>query len=78
MAGSRALRKLQLGQEGTAGTAVAATAIWRGMGTIHDIREVVFPEEDVGYIGGTDRSYIARYWSELSMPEVEATFEQIG
>lgn len=80
MAGSRALRKLQLGHEttGAAGTPVAATAKWRGMGTIKDNREVVFPQEDVGYLGGTSRSYIARYWSELSMPEVEATFEQIG
>jgi len=80
MAGSRALRKLQLGHEttGAAGTPVAATSIWRGTGTIHDQREVIFPTEDVGILGGTTRSYIARYWSELSMPEVEATFEQVG
>lgn len=77
MAGSRALRKLQIGVETTAGTPVAATTLWRGMGTIKDNREVVFPEEDVGILGGTDRSYIARYWSELSMPAVEATFEQL-
>lgn len=77
MAGVRALRKLQLGVETTAGTAVAATTIWRGLGVIKDNQEVVFPEEDVGYIGGVDRSYIARYWGELSMPDVEATFEQL-
>ena len=80
MAGSRALRKLQIGTEttGASGTPVAATAIWRGMGTIHDQREIVFPEEDVGYLGGTSRSYVARYWSELTLDEVEATFEQVG
>jgi hypothetical protein len=77
MAGSKALRKLQIGVESTAGTPVAATTIWRGMGTIKDNREVVFPEEDVGILGGTTRSYIARIWSELSMPAVEATFEQL-
>jgi len=78
MAGSRALRKLQLGKEVVAaGTPVAATTIWRGQGVIKDNREVIFPEEDVGILGGTDRSYIARYWSELAMPSVEATFEQI-
>jgi len=77
MAGSRALRKLILGAETTAGTPTAGTTIWRGMGTIHDIQEVNFPEEDVGILGGTTRSYIARYWTELSMPEVEATFEQL-
>jgi len=80
MAGSRALRKLQLGVEttGASGTPVVATAIWRGVGTIKDNHEVIFPTEDVGYLGGTTRSYIARYWSELSMGEVEATFEQCG
>ena len=77
MAGSRALRKLQLGDESSAGTPVAASTIWRGMGVIHDIREVNFPEEDVGILGGTDRSYIGRYWTELSMDSVEATFEQL-
>ena len=77
MAGSRALRKLQLGRETTAGTAIPATTIWRGLGVIKDNRDVMFPEEDVGILGGTDRSYIAKYWSELAMPAVEATFEQI-
>jgi len=78
MAGSRALRKIQMGAETTAGTPVASTFIWRGTaGTIHDIQEVVFPAEDVGYLGGTTRSYIARYWTELSMPDTEATFEQL-
>ena len=78
MAGVKTLRKLQIGTEDTAGTPVAATTIWRGMGSIHDQREVIFPEEDVGYIGGTNRSYVARKWGELSMDSVEATFEQIG
>jgi hypothetical protein len=78
MAGSRALRKLQLGQETTAGTPVAATTIWRGKGVIKDNREVVFPEENVGILGGTSRSHIARTWSELNMPDVVATYNQIG
>ena len=77
MAGSRALRKLQFGKETTAGTAVAPTTIFRGWGVIKDNREVIFPEEDVGILGGTDRSYIARQWSELALPSVEATFEQL-
>ena len=77
MAGSRALRKLQFGKETTAGTNVAGTTIWRGMGVIKDERDIVFPEEDVGILGGTDRNYEARKWSTLSMPAVEGTFEQI-
>jgi len=77
MAGSRALRKIQIGLETTAGTNVDATTIWRGMGVIHDIRSVIFPKEDVGILGGTDRSYIEAYWTELTLDSVEATFEQL-
>ena len=57
MAGIKALRKLQFGRETTAGTITTPTFIWRGMGTIADTREVKFPQEDIGYLGGTTRSY---------------------
>ena len=77
MAGVKALRILQLGKETTKGTNVDATVIWRGLGVIKDQQEVVFPEENVGYLGGVSRSYISRYWAELAMPDVEATFEQL-
>ncbi len=77
MAGIKALRKLQLGREVTAGTAVAATTLWRGMGTIEDQRKVVFPPEDVGLVVATDRSYVAQLKAELAMEPVEATFEQL-
>jgi hypothetical protein len=77
MAGIKALRKIQLGKESVSGTPVAATTIWRGIGTIEDQREKVYPEEQVGILGGTNRSYVARTWGELAMPSVEATFEQL-
>lgn len=76
-AGSKFLRKIQLGGENTAGTAVAATTIWRGNGTIEDTRERVFVEEDVGYISGTDRAYFPFVEGQLEMDEIEATFEQL-
>ena len=63
--------------ETTAGTAVAATAIWRGKGLIEDQREVRFPEEDVGYLSLVDRSYTPAYAAVLAMDEIEATFEQL-
>jgi len=78
MAGIKALRKIQLGAETTAGTAVAATTIWRGVGTMEDKREVVFPDEDVGYLSGVDRTYIPKLLAVLSMDETPATFEQFG
>jgi hypothetical protein len=78
MAGIKALRRIQLGKETTSGTVIAATAIWRGLGTLEDTTEVTFPEEDVGLLSGTDRAYIAKEGGTLEMDEVEATFEQLG
>ena len=77
MAGIKALRKIQLGREGTAGTAVAATAVWRGVGTIDDKRETVFPPEDVGYISGLDRAYTPKLGAGLSMEDTPACFENV-
>lgn len=77
MSGRKALRKIQMGRESTAGTAVAATTIWRGPAQpADDQREIVFPAEDVGILGGTDRSYISHELVEIPFPETEATFEQ--
>lgn len=75
--GLKSLRKLQLGQESVAGTAVAATGLWRGMGTIEDTRETVFPEEDVGFASGVDRSYVPKLEGLLEMDAVESTYEQL-
>ena len=76
MAGVKNLRKIQLGVETTAGTAVAATALWRGEGVGTDTTTVEFPPEDVGILGGTDRAYIPMVGGELTM-EGPATYEQL-
>lgn len=74
----KALRKLQLGRETTAGTAVAASTIYRVENALlKDDRVVVFPGEDVGNMGGLNRSYTAFLGGSLSMPDHPATFEQI-
>lgn len=77
MAGIQALRRIQLGRESTAGTAVAATTIWRGIGVLEDTRETVFPEEHVGILMPIDRSYVPRLSGEISLESIPATFEQI-
>lgn len=79
MAGIKALRRIQLGRESTdtPGTAVAATTTLRMMGTLEDLREVVFPEEDVGLLSGTDRQYVPKLGCQI-VTEGEATFEQLG
>lgn len=76
MPGIKALRKLQFGREGTAGTAVAASTIWRGLGTLEDQREVVFNDEDVGIVPGTDRTHIPKLFAQLELEDTALTFEQ--
>jgi len=79
MAGVKALRRIQVGIEstGTAGTAVAATTTLRMTGTMEDLRETTFPEEEIGLLGGSDRNYVAKYLAAITT-EGEATFEQVG
>jgi len=77
MPGIKALRKIQLGKETPAGTIAPATAIWRGMGTLQNLAELVKVEEDVGLLVPTDRAYIPFLGGEIEMDEVEATFEQL-
>jgi len=78
MAGGLWARKVQLGRETTAGTAVAATTIWRGEGTaIQDNREVTMVNEQIGIRVNTLRSYIAQLGAECSFASTPATFEQL-
>lgn len=77
MAGIKPLRKIQIGKETTPGTAVAATALWRGTGVLDDQREVTFVEEDVGYISGLDRTHVAKLLAAIQMDSTPATFEQL-
>jgi hypothetical protein len=78
MSGIKMLQKVQLGKETVMGTAVAATAIWRGMGAIEDQHEQTFVEETIGIIGGADRAYSAKKLAKISLDNIEATFEQIA
>jgi hypothetical protein len=75
--GVKALRNVNLGREGTAGTAVAATTKWRGMGVLQDDSPVKFPAEDIGIMTGTDRSFIPKKAGSLLLEAVPATFEQL-
>lgn len=78
MGGVKALRKLQIGLEGTSGTAVPATTIWRGENMLlSDDREVIHPPENVGIVTGVDRAYVPYLAGSLSMSDHEATFEQL-
>jgi hypothetical protein len=75
--GIKALRQIQMSRETTQGTATTDFSPWRGIGTLEDSRESVFPEEDIGIFGGTDRQYFPKLAATLEMDDVELTFEQI-
>jgi len=75
--GVRDLRKIELGKETTAGTAVAATTVWGGTGVLKDDREITVVEEDVGYLQPLGRQYVPRYGATIDFDEIEATFEQL-
>jgi hypothetical protein len=75
--GIKALRQIQMSRETTQGTATTDFSPWRGIGTLADSRESVFPEEDIGIFAGTDRQYFPKLAATLEMDEIEATFEQL-
>ncbi len=78
MPGVKELRSLRLKSEDTNGSAVVPRFLWRGLvNGIDDQREVTTAEENVGIFGGTDRSYTPKLLAELSIPETEATYEQL-
>lgn len=72
------LRRIQLGQQSVAVTAVATTTRWRGPAVgFEDAQAKVQPEENIGYSAMTTRQYTPLEVARLAMPETEATFEQI-
>lgn len=76
--GRKTLRRVQLGNESTPGTQVATDTIWRGTANgIEDTRTVEMIDEQVGKLGGTNRSVVTRYGSTLALEETPATFEQL-
>lgn len=69
---------VQLGRETTAGTAVAATTVWRGaFAMLEDARERVIVEEQIGAFMQAERSYDARLLARWAQPETPLTFEQV-
>lgn len=73
--GVTAARKLQFGRETTAGTAVAATFVWPGMGAINpDIEPKNVPMND-GIFQPTNLYYVPRLGAVIELDPTEATFD---
>jgi hypothetical protein len=75
--GSKSARQIQFGKESVAGVPVNPTALWRGMGNLKSDDPHVFPEENIGVIGGTNRNFIQYKGGTLTLEETPATFEQL-
>lgn len=75
--GAKFLKIVQLGRETTPGTAVAATTIWRGMGSLEQMDVHEFPEENIGILPGADREYKSQVGGQISLEAIPATFEQL-
>lgn len=76
MPGINALRRIQISQMALNSTTDVATTYWRGTGVMDDTREVMFPDENVGIIGGVNRSYTPVTGGEFPLGG-NATFEQL-
>lgn len=78
VSGVKTLRKVQLGRESTAGTAVAASTIWRGLALMpQDDRINERPEENVGLSSMTTRQYTPGLLASMAFPSTPATFGNI-
>lgn len=76
--GRKRLQRIQWGLETVPYTANAATTRWRGKGSMpEDTRTIEEVDEDIGIIGGTDRTNVTLYGGALSLAEIPASFEQI-
>jgi hypothetical protein len=74
---SQKFRKIQLGREETAGTAVVASTIWGGPAVfITDPVQRTLVDENIGLIGQTDRGYFPNREAIIEFAETELTFEQ--
>lgn len=70
--------KVQLGREGTAGTATAATTIFRGpFSMIEDTRERTIVTEQLGVFVQSERSYDSKIAAKWSQPSAPLTYEQV-
>lgn len=74
--GRTLLRQLQIGQQTDISSQVTPSVLWRGVGVLDDQREVVAPDEHVGYLDGLMRTYVSKLLAAIDLPETPLTFEQ--
>ena len=75
--GYSANQKIQIGAEATPGSAVPATTIWRGKGSLEDARTMILTPEQLGYTVPSARIATSFLQGKLAMPATDATFHQL-
>lgn len=76
--GITACQRIQLGKETTPGTAVAATHLWRGTGTLSDESKPATVKENVGYLFSRGLVYVPRVGALVKMGDTPAAFENLA
>jgi hypothetical protein len=74
--GITALRKIQLGLETVSGTNVTPDVLWRGTGSVEDMRKIVNVGENIGYHAPIDTTYIAQTGGQWTL-EQDVNAEQL-
>ncbi len=77
MAISAKTRKAQYGLENTAGTAKAATTIWRGKASLEDTLILEQVEEDLGMYTGIGRTTVLATGATITFESAPATYEEL-
>lgn len=76
--GIYALSRMQMGFETTPGTAVAATARWRGEAAHIDPQQVQeYINEHIGIFGGAGRKIKPKDLAQIALTQTNASFEQL-
>ena len=70
-------RKIQIGKETVAGTAVAATHVWAGEGVPDEGIDLRQQDYASGSAAGNDKTYIAGYAGTIALDPTPATYEQL-
>lgn len=71
------LRKTQLGRESTAGTAVPATSVFRGVNNGYkDDSPIEFIDEHIGYLAPVNRTAKPKLAASITFDDAPMTFEQ--
>jgi hypothetical protein len=75
---AKALRRIQYGLEGTAGSATAATRRWWGNGTLNNEQTMLFAKSDIGQMQRTGHVVVTAKDATIDLDSTPATYENLA